>query len=365
MSSEVESMMYTSETPWHGLGTYLGDDTVTGAAAMEGAGLDWHVGLWAMRAAPPAAVEGTTCPLCSKGTVIRDKRSLGCDRFRAGCDFRAPFDAEAGAVDVPDAYAVVRNTDRRVLGTVGADYAPLQNVDAFGLLDSLAESGEVRYHTAGSLKGGRRVWLLAEISSMRIEPVKGDVSTPFLLLSNGHDGRASLRILPTAVRVVCQNTCTMALQQGNREGITIRHSGDMAAKVLTARKALGLCADAVETYAEQARELASRPMTLPAFLSFAEGLIPNPAAPASPARAEGARERLEELFEAGPGTDIKGVRGTRWAALNAVTDYSAHWRTTTGKTDGVKAANRLERLWFGPSADDLNATALQTLLLPA
>jgi phage/plasmid-like protein (TIGR03299 family) len=363
MAHAVESMMYTGELPWHGLGTYLGDDTVTGEAAMTAAGLDWHVGLWAMRAAPPAAVEGTPCPLCAKGTVIRGKRMLGCDRFKAGCDFRAPFDAAAGAVDVPDAYAVVRNADKRVLGTVGPDYKPLQNTEAFGLLDSLAEAGEVRYHTAGSLKGGRRVWLLAEISSLRIEPVPGDVSTPYLLLSNGHDGRVSLRVLPTAVRVVCQNTATLALQQGKRDGITIRHTGDMAAKVAEARQALGFCADAVETYAEQAAELARTPMTLPAFLAFAETLVPDPEK-GNPARARGAREKLVELFEAGPGTELRGVRGTRWAALNAVTDYSAHWRTTTGADDATKAANRLERIWFG-NQDDLNATALRTLLAAA
>lgn len=363
MAHEVESMMYTGEVPWHGLGTYLGDDTVTGEQAMEAARLDWHVDLWPTVAHPPVARLGSKCPQCSKGTIIAGRKSLGCDRYKAGCDYRAPFDPAPSPVNVPDSYAVVRNTDSRVLGVVGPDYTPLQNTDAFGLLDSLSAGGEVRYHTAGSLRGGRRVWLLAEISSLRIEPVPGDVSTPYLLLSNGHDGRVSLRVLPTAVRVVCQNTATLALQQGKRDGITIRHTGNMAAKVGEARKALGLCADAVETYAEQAAELARTPMTLPAFLAFAETLVPDPET-GNPARARGAREKLVELFEAGPGTELRGVRGTRWAALNAVTDYSAHWRTTTGTDAATKAANRLERIWFG-SQDDLNATALRTLLAVA
>ncbi|MDR1003529.1 MAG: hypothetical protein LBL97_00755, partial [Prevotellaceae bacterium] len=36
-------------------------------------------------------VEGSPCPLCGKGTVIKGKRAYGCSEWRNGCSYRAPF----------------------------------------------------------------------------------------------------------------------------------------------------------------------------------------------------------------------------------------------------------------------------------
>ena len=43
--------------------------------------------------APAAAgiTEGTVCPLCGKGTVIKGKTAYGCSRWKEGCSFRKPF----------------------------------------------------------------------------------------------------------------------------------------------------------------------------------------------------------------------------------------------------------------------------------
>ena len=43
--------------------------------------------------APAAAgiTEGTVCPLCGKGTVIKGKTAYGCSRWKEGCSFRSPF----------------------------------------------------------------------------------------------------------------------------------------------------------------------------------------------------------------------------------------------------------------------------------
>ena len=43
------------------------------------------------KAASGKVKEGDVCPLCGKGTVIRGKTSLGCSRWKEGCDFRAPL----------------------------------------------------------------------------------------------------------------------------------------------------------------------------------------------------------------------------------------------------------------------------------
>ncbi|MCQ2331826.1 MAG: DNA topoisomerase 3 [Paludibacteraceae bacterium] len=42
----------------------------------------------------PEIIEGTACPLCGKGIIIRGKTMFGCSRWREGCTFRAPFSGD-------------------------------------------------------------------------------------------------------------------------------------------------------------------------------------------------------------------------------------------------------------------------------
>ena len=42
MSAQIETMFYTRETPWHGLGKRV-EEAPSSADAIRLAGLDWHV----------------------------------------------------------------------------------------------------------------------------------------------------------------------------------------------------------------------------------------------------------------------------------------------------------------------------------
>jgi hypothetical protein len=52
-----------------------------------------------------------------------------------------------------------------VLGIVSDEYEVVDNIEAFGFLDALIGS-ELYFETAGSLWGGRRVWVLAYESGL-------------------------------------------------------------------------------------------------------------------------------------------------------------------------------------------------------
>ena len=43
-------------------------------------------------ASATTALEGTPCPLCGQGTIIKGKTAYGCSRWKEGCTFRMPFD---------------------------------------------------------------------------------------------------------------------------------------------------------------------------------------------------------------------------------------------------------------------------------
>jgi phage/plasmid-like protein (TIGR03299 family) len=134
---------------------------------------------------------------------------------------------DEGGLPLSGISALVRTdkptSDRnRVLGIVGDEYQPLQNWDAFAFFDAAVGKGRARYETAGSIENGKRIWLLASLGEP-IAPVKGDDVKPFLLLANGHDGRLMVHVKFTPVRVVCQNTLAMALVDGDRRHVALRH----------------------------------------------------------------------------------------------------------------------------------------------
>ena len=141
-----------------------------------------------------------------------------------------------------DSFSIVRQDRQEAVGTVGSFYTPLQNEDAFGVLRPVLESGVARIETAGSLRNGKQVWMLARfdveaILKLAIE-AGGDESLlgllieetlPYGLFTNDHSGGARARIKETAVRVVCANTFAMSMS-AKEEGtsVEITHGKNVA-----------------------------------------------------------------------------------------------------------------------------------------
>jgi len=184
-------MAYFGDTPWHSLGVKL-DHPATAEEAIISSGLDWQV-----RKEPLflAAYAGSM----AVGQIIEDH------------------------------YATIRSTDRAVLGVVGDRYQPLQNREAFGFFDYVVGQGAAVYHTAGSLSGGRRIWLLAKLPET-IKVRGNDIVDQYLLLSNGHDGSTAVQIKLTPIRVVCNNTLSLALRDGHKV-YSVRHTASVAEKI--------------------------------------------------------------------------------------------------------------------------------------
>jgi phage/plasmid-like protein (TIGR03299 family) len=169
--TSTDSMFSVRETPWHGLGVVLDQPPATIAEAIDLSGLDWRV----------------------------EKEPIAVDRGDAAAsDFTIPRCEE-----IPGYYATVRQDTRQVLGIVGPRYTVLQNSSAFEFVDQLLGSS-LHFETAGSLHGGRRVWVLATLPD-HIE-VGGDAVRPLVLLSNSHDGSTGIVAATTPVRVCCANT---------------------------------------------------------------------------------------------------------------------------------------------------------------
>lgn len=295
---------YWGEAPWHRLGEKL-DAPATAEEAITAAGLDYEISLTSV-----ATVDGMM---------------------------------------VPKTKAIVRYDNQTVLGVVSDRYVPVQNRQAFGFLDAVVADGGLRYHTAGALGQGEKIFLLAKLPGhLRVKQTE-DIVEKYLLLSNAHDGSAALRVLFTPVRVVCQNTLSMALRQGHGQGVSIRHNGDLAGKIRDAQRVLGLATQFYDDAQTKIDRLASLSPTQAQLDTYFKVLYPDPLKDDDNGKARQTRERLHELFGGGIGHDMPGIKDSWWVAYNAVTEMLDH-RTYRGRSEAERATNRLQSIWWGTAA---------------
>lgn len=251
---------------------------------------------------------------------------------------------------LPGVRAIRRDDTGEILGSTGDVWTPVQNVDAFGFMDSIVGDQLAMFHTAGALGNGSKVWISAEIpGEMRIRKAPKDVSKGYLLLTNSHKGNESLRAWFTSVRVVCQNTLMAAEgARGRSEGIRIRHTKNATTAIDDARKALGLAVKTFEQTDEIQNRLAETPISIPAFRDYVETLVPDNDEAKSNSRTQNIRAAIAENFRS---IEFPEIRDTYWAAVNAVTKYADHQKSVRGTSDAERASNRLESAWFGTGAD--------------
>ena len=302
----VDKMMYVGELPWHGKGTKL-QNVATSAEAITAAGLTWEV---------------------EKRQVVY---SMG-------------YDTGALSREYKGKYVVARKDNGVPLGIVGSVYTPLQNKQAFSFFDAIVGSKEAMYHTAGSLGKGERVWVLAKLPGY-IKVTKDDIVDKYLLLSNSHDGSSAVEMMFTPIRVVCQNTLNMALEDASQsQHVSMRHTLSMGTKIAEVREKLGIVKYQYQIFEELSQRMVNVQMNQKAYTEYLEkiGIIVKDEEGKLSGKAETALNTLVGLYEHGKGNDLPSVKGTAWAGFNSVVEYVDYIRGTD--------ENRMKSLLYGSGA---------------
>lgn len=239
------------------------------------------------------------------------------------------------------------------LGIVSDQYHPVQPAEVMGFFAKLVDIGGFQLETAGALSHGRRIWALARVGEGReIRGLSQDLIKPYVLLATSYDGTMATIAKFTSVRVVCHNTITMALGRENQQAVRVFHRERFDADKV--RQQLGIAADSFESFMIDAQQLAGRSMNRLEADDFMADLMRPYSQNNKDVRETRAYKRLMELFDgAAIGSDLPGVFGTRWQALNAVTQLVDHEK---GRTDST----RIDSAWFGTGAA-LKTRALETL----
>jgi phage/plasmid-like protein (TIGR03299 family) len=299
MAHDIETMAFTHQPPWHGLGVPVEPDISTDDMLTK-AGLDWSV---------------TKMPLLAQ----TDPDNL---------------------IPVPSHYALTRSSDGTVLSVVGSSYEPVQNRAALDFFRDFVAAGDMTLETAGSLGGGKRIWALASLRD-GFELPGGDAVQGYLLLTSPHLQNAALVAQFTPIRVVCANTLAMALAGDSAGLYRHHHSGLFSAE--RAKAALGLARTQLSAFHDASAFLASKRFDVSSVERFfVEVFEPGPASNddlAALVRRPRVRRAIDAL-SVQPGAALRAAEGTWWGAVNAVTWLADHRL-------GRSADTRLSSAWFG------------------
>ena len=303
MSANVETMFSVRQVPWHGLGTIV-KEAPTSADALRFAGLDWTVD-------------------------------------------QTPVYTDAG-IEIPGYKANRRSSDNSILGIVGDRYRIVQNTEAFEFTDAIVgetENGVVKYETAGSLNGGKKIWLLAKMPTQKI--LDDDVE-PYMCFSNTHDGSGAIRICMTPIRVVCANTLSMALNTAKRQWST-KHMGDMQSKLEEAKLCLQLADKYMRGLDEEADRLANATLYREQIDEILNELFPVED-DASERKKRNVQAMKDDFYVAYFMPDILKFGESAYRAVNAMSDVVTH--ATPKRNTASYAENRWGRIMDGDAIFD-------------
>jgi phage/plasmid-like protein (TIGR03299 family) len=264
------------EVPWHGLGAVL-DGVLTSEEAIKAARLTWIV------------------------------------------DQTPVFTKNNGIQSIPGYVANVRSDTKEVLGIVSERYHIAQNKDVFAFADDLIGNGRVKctYETAGSLFNGRRVFMLVNMPKGRIVE---DEYQPYLCLSNAHDGTACLQVFLTAIRVVCNNTLTAALNTARRK-ISIRHLSAMEQRKDEAIKTMGAASKYFRDLEVFASQLARKKVNIGKVLDRLFPIYSDMSRRQINSNRE-VKDTIRNIFKRKD--DLQNFKGTAWGAYSAIADYRSN-----------------------------------------
>lgn len=303
--TDTDGAVFHKEPAWHGLG-YVVEDAISPTEAMNAAGLSWTV---------------------SKSDGI-----------------------SAGDTSSTDFCAIIRDDTNTILSVQSPDYKVIQNHEVFDLAYTLSDT--VKVESALSMSGGKKIVCLLKGESFAPSNSGNDTISKYLALINSHDGTLALSALPTSVRIVCNNTLTMALAAGKKGMFRVTHNGNMDDKKAAMKTALQRYQQTGKLFEEHVNTLSHVAMNTQQIQKFwldVWGILEEPVV-GNPQTEKEYRNYLNatttvakwsEIFDT-ERSDINAP-ASMWQAVNAVTKEMQHRIPARGRKPGFdsRAYNNL------------------------
>lgn len=300
LSTGEPAIAYVGDTPWHGLGRKLPEGEPI-ATWLQAARLNWEL-----------------------------------DRLPV------QYLVNGQPQTMDDRFVLVRNDTHAALSIVSADYLIVQPKTVLEFYRELAELFGYKLETAGALDGGRKVWALAKTGKTAGVGARGDDElAAYLLLATSCDKTLATTAAFTSIRVVCQNTLRFAMKDNRaqkRRQVKVPHNRHFDPEGV--RKDLGILDDSWSEFIAIVNDMAAYEMKSEEAASFFEELFRQKEGQLLAGKAQREYGTIMSLFGCAPGQNLSSAKGTLWGALNAVTYYADHVRSSG-------AGDRLDSAWFG------------------
>lgn len=306
-------MAFVGATPWHGLGQTL-DPNATIEQWRVAAGMDWSI---------------EKMPVCYM-----------------------PHGFYGDIVEFPKQNVLYRSDNSEPLSVVSDRYQVVQPADVLEFFRDLVEQSGFRLHTAGTLFGGKRLWALAETGKFG-EVTEGDGIGGFLLLSTSADKSLATTARFTSVRVVCNNTLSMSLQN-SAYSVSFTHARKFDPELMKFK--LGVAVASFDSFMQMAKHLERQRITAEQADNFIKRILFTADQIANTdLNLEKNRpyNKILDLFK-GEAKGAELVGDTKWALLNSVTEYFDHHHPS--RTNDA----RLNNAWFG-NGDTIKNRAIAVL----
>ncbi|MDW5376398.1 DUF932 domain-containing protein [Halomonas sp. HP20-15] len=318
MAHQIESIAYVGDTPWHGLGQQLAPHQPLEVWQRQ-AGMDWQI-------------------------------------EEAPVRFIADSASHLGSIhSFPEQKVLYRSDTQAPLSVVSQRYKVVQPEEVLEFYRDLTEYAGYELETAGVLKGGRKFWALAR-SGLSTSLKGQDAVNGYLLLATSCDGSLATVATPTTVRVVCNNTLTIAVD-GMSQGVKVPHNTAFDAQRV--KQQLGISVSQWDDFMHRLKTLAERKVSRDEAKAYFQTVICNVEAPLDdPSKLPNYRalNRVQKLYQGeGRGAELCTAKDTAWGLLNAVTEYVDHEKRARSND------YRMDSAWFGQGAN-LKDKALESAL---
>ena len=337
MAHLVETMAFTGLTPWHGLGSQLPEKQPLEIWA-QAAGMDWQI---------------KESPVHFSIDNVHNASMFG------------SFDEQK---------VLYRSDTNSALSVVSNRYQVVQPMEVLEFYRDLTEQAGFELETAGVLKGGRKFWALARTGKSTV--LKGnDLVNGYVLLATSCDGSLATVAMPTTVRVVCNNTLSIAVN-GAEQAVKVSHRSNFDADAVKRR--LGIAVSQWDQFMYEMKVLSERKVNVKEVNRYFETLLSsNPADTVSAignkshlkllnAQSESvmpnerAYKKLQTMYGGqGRGAELTAAKDTAWGLLCAVTEFVDHERQARS------TENRLDSAWFGNGSQMKQKALEQALQLVA
>ena len=320
MAHLIETMAYAGQTPWHGLGEHLPEQQPLEVWA-EAAGMNWQI-----QESPVHYAIDNPLNVSMFGTFDEQK-------------------------------VLYRSDTNTALSVVSNRYQVVQPMEVLEFYRDLTEQAGFELETAGVLKGGRKFWALAKTGHSTA--LKGnDVVNGYLLLATSCDGSLATVAMPTTVRVVCNNTLSIAVNNSEK-AVKVSHRSVFDADAV--KKRLGVAVSHWDQFMYEMKVLSERKVSTKEANAYFETLLTQTTPQSSESTPSGLRllkpstkpiipnERAYKKLQAmycgqGRGAELTAAKNTAWGLLCAVTEFVDHERQARS------TENRLDSAWFGNGA---------------